>query len=215
MEVRSSLGAGVQAPEGTGLSSDFHCCLPRAASSASPHPPAHPRPLRWGGQGPGSGEWVPALPEGLLGKARVLVCLLGPPGSGAESRAVDRDATRGHSPSTPHPVRARSIPAAPASLPRRAAGAGKGARRLRRGQGGLLGSLARIKYLLCLVWPLGAGREGCSIDLELPARPGGAQGRGQGLARVPPSLPAAGRPRTPPAPTPPWAGLLAGEPGRR
>lgn len=40
------------------------------------------------------------------------------------------------------------------------------------GAGRPLGSLARIKYLLCFVWPLGEGQEGCSIRPELPARRG-------------------------------------------
>lgn len=115
-------------------------------------------------------------PYSLLGKVQALVCWslqgLGP--------GVDRDATQGRKPSSLTRPGPRSIPTAPASLPRRAAWAGSGARRLRRGGGGgLLGSPARIKYLLCFVWPLGEGREDCRIDPELRAKRGGVQGRGR------------------------------------
>lgn len=86
---------------------------------------------------------------------------------------------RGHRESHPHPNpapgRDRSLPF-PASLPRRAAWAGRGARRLWRGRGGLLGSLARIKYLLCFVWPLGEGQGGLSHR-------SGAAGPGKGRGR--------------------------------
>lgn len=113
-----------------------------------------------------------SLPD-LLGKAWMRVS--------ASSRlpdlvlGVDSDAT-------PTPPQAdRSLPF-PASLPRRAARAGRGARRLRRGRGGLLGSLARIKYLLCFVWPLGEGRRGLSHRSGAARR---AKGRGQCQARWP------------------------------
>lgn len=92
------------------------------------------------------------------------------PGSG--------DATRGHRAPTPTRPGTRSIPATPGSLARSAAGAGGGARRLRRGWGGLLGSLARIKYLLCFVWPLGEGWGGLSHRSPGAGEAGPAGGEG-------------------------------------
>lgn len=56
-----------------------------------------------------------------------------------------------------HPALGLIDPYRSCLITRRAAEAGRGARRLRRGQEGLLGSQAGIKYLLCFVWPLGAG----------------------------------------------------------
>lgn len=88
---------------------------------------------------------------------------------------------KGAGPPSPPCPGPRSIPAAPASLPRRAAGAGRGARRLRRGRGGLLGSQARIKYLLCFVWPLGEGRGGLSHR----SGAAGKAGPGPGARAVP------------------------------
>lgn len=55
----------------------------------------------------------------------------------------------------------------------------------RGGGGGLRGSLARIKYLLCFVWPLGEGREDCRIDPELRAKRGGPRGAGGAPAGCP------------------------------
>lgn len=110
----------------------------------------------------------------------------------------------GTGPPTPtRPGRDRSLPL-PTSLPRRAAGAGGGARRLRRGWGSLLGSLARIKYLLCFVWPLREGRGGRSHRSRAAgeSRPGRRRGRRPGPR--PPEPPRGGpgraRPRARPLP---------------
>lgn len=126
--------------------------------------------------------------------------LHGPPGSGA--RGGQRCHPRAQAPQ-PHPPGTRSIPATPASLPRRAAGAGGGARRLRSGWGGLLGSLARIKYLLCFVWPLGEGQGGRShrSRAACKARPGGRRGWRPGPA--PPTSPLRAGPSVPPPTGPP------------
>lgn len=92
------------------------------------------------------------------------------------------------------------------------AGVGRGARRLRRGRGGLLGSLARIKYLLCFVWPLGEGRGGLSHrsrawgEAGRPRGEAGAQAWSPGASyrrlrlRAPPKRPAAPGGTDPPEP---------------
>lgn len=95
-------------------------------------------------------------------------------GLGGEERCHPSAQAPSHTPPGP-----RSIPAAPASLPRRTGlpeepdGCGGG------------GEASRLpgpdyKYLLCFVWPLGEGQEGCSIRPELPARRGPEVGAGFG-----------------------------------
>lgn len=141
--------------------------------------------------------------------------LLGPPGSGAWGG--QRCHPRAQVPHPhPHTPGTRSIPATPALLPKRAAGAGRGARRLRRGWGGLLGSLARIKYLLCFVWPLGEGRGGRSHRSRAAgeARPGWRRGRSPGPEPPEPPRGGPGRERPRARPLPGRGSLTAEPPGR-
>lgn len=175
-------------------------CFSPLPISSSPRTQTHTG-LRWGWQGRGAPPppTRPHRPSWTSSGARLARVSWVWDGGG--EWGADSDATRGLGPPTPTPPGPRSILAAQASLPGRTAGAGRGARRLPREVGRPPGSLARIKYLLCFVWPLGEGREGCRIDPELPAGRGGAGPGGGGWAHT-----------RRPAPQPPWAGRV-GTPG--
>ena len=193
-------------------------CFSALPIPSSPRTQAHTG-LRWGWAGAQRPPHL--LLAGLLGQAQAPVWLESPGSgmaerNGGEQRCHPR--ARAPTPTLPGP---RSILAAPASLPGRTAGAGRGARRLPWEVGRAPGSLARIKYLRCFVWPLGEGQEGCRIDRELPAGRGPGAEAGLTLGAPHPSLPeragsGAQDPRVPPLQsTPLGAGICCRDAGPR
>ena len=127
-------------------------CFSALPIPSSPRTQAHTG-LRWGWAGaqrPPTSSSLAFSDKLRLPVGSSLLGLGWRSGMGANS-----DATRGLGPPPPPRPGRGSILAAPASLPGRTAGAGRGARRLPREVGRAPGSLARIKYLLCFVWPLG------------------------------------------------------------
>lgn len=172
------------------MSPHFHCSPPLGLTlpllPPSPDPNSQEASEMWMGRGGGEAGSLRSS-QASLEKCK--------PWSAGASRVWGLGWTtmppKGAGPPTPPCPGPRSIPAASASLPRRAAGAGRGARRLRRGRGGLLGSQSRIKYLLCFVWPLGEGRGGLSHR----SGAAGKAGPGPGARAVP----TPGAPRASPA----------------
>lgn len=182
MEVRSTLGQGLRHQGGLRCPPTFTVPLPLGCLLLSLRwdPNAQEASELWGQGWEGTGSLLSS--QAFLDKCT--------PWSAGASRVWGLGWTamppKGASPpATPAQGRDRSPPLRPhyrGELPGLAAepdGCG-GA-----GAGGLLGSPARIKYLLCFVWPLGEGREDCRIDPELRAKRGGSRGAGGARAGRP------------------------------